>query len=67
MAFCPHCHRDYDEDNDTQPCCGCGHPLSCCTSPDTPEYNPDLNRKSEELISKYEAEYVRSEYEKRRT
>lgn len=29
MAFCPHCHEGYDEDNDTQPCCpGCGDPLT---------------------------------------
>ena len=30
MAFCPHCDHFYDEDNETQPCCGaCGHPITC--------------------------------------
>ena len=30
MAFCPHCNIRYDEDNETQPCCGgCGHPITC--------------------------------------
>jgi len=30
MAYCPHCNIRYDEDNETQPCCGaCGHPISC--------------------------------------
>ena len=30
MAFCPHCNIPYDEDNETQPCCGgCGHPITC--------------------------------------
>jgi hypothetical protein len=30
MTQCPHCHLAYDEDNDTQPCCGsCGHPITC--------------------------------------
>ncbi len=30
MAWCPHCREEYDEDNDSQPCCGgCGHPFQC--------------------------------------
>lgn len=30
MAWCPHCNHFYDEDNESQPCCGaCGHPISC--------------------------------------
>lgn len=30
MAWCPHCDDVYDEDNESQPCCGaCGHPISC--------------------------------------
>lgn len=34
MALCPHCRLEYDEDNESQPCCGmCGHPLGCeCTT-----------------------------------
>ena len=30
MAWCPNCEDHYDEDNDTQPCCGgCGYPITC--------------------------------------
>ena len=33
--MCPHCRVDYDDDNDTQPCCGsCGHPITCECSED---------------------------------
>ena len=34
MELCPHCGTYYDDDNDTQPCCGCGHPLVCCVDVD---------------------------------
>src|SRR5271166_2308855 len=27
MEYCPHCHGYYDDE--TQPCCDCGHPISC--------------------------------------
>lgn len=46
MAWCPHCHHFYDEDNETQPCCGaCGHPHVCgCDDgrhTDAPSWNDD--------------------------
>lgn len=35
MAYCPHCNNEYDEENDSQPCCECGHPFVCgCEEPD---------------------------------
>jgi hypothetical protein len=35
MAWCQNCEQPYDEDNDTQPCCGgCGFPITC----DGPDY-----------------------------
>jgi hypothetical protein len=47
MAFCPHCDIPYDEDNETQPCCGgCGHPITCGCSghsfapPSRPSWSP---------------------------
>ncbi|MBX3007658.1 MAG: hypothetical protein KF816_06475 [Melioribacteraceae bacterium] len=54
MAWCPHCKMYYDEDNDTQPCCGCcGHPISCCN--DDYEYN---NRILEELEEESENDEI---------
>lgn len=45
MAWCPHCDHFYDEDNETQPCCGgCGHPLTCACDGhrDTPTYEGSI-------------------------
>lgn len=48
--ICPHCNEFYDEDNDTQPCCVCGHPFDCgCEI----EYEPD-EKQTEEWDRQYE-------------
>jgi hypothetical protein len=66
MAYCPHCRDYYDEDNDTQPCCGCGHPIVCCSSPDfsEPGDDTDVSADVEDLISKAESTYHAAEMRK---
>jgi|GEM_PF-6696029 len=40
MGWCPHCQQEYDEDNETQPCCySCGHPIAC--GGDCPDHQTD--------------------------
>jgi hypothetical protein len=58
MEYCPHCHDYYDDDNDTQPCCGCGHPIVCCWAIDD-----DAGDDSENVpgFAEAEAEYCRQE------
>lgn len=45
MAWCPDCEMEYDEDNETQPCCGaCGYPINDYNGEiDEPDFADDFD------------------------
>jgi hypothetical protein len=64
MELCPHCHERYDDDNDTQPCCSCGHPISCGCHADFPEpveEDFDFDPATSRVFEQAEAAHFRKE------
>lgn len=54
--ICPHCDEFFDEYNDTQPVCECGHPYFCSC------FNETIEKTDENYLKEYE-DYLQLSYE----